>query len=59
MKGVGTMRKLYKSNKDNEVYYYYLKNGEKRWMYRHKYYDVFGKRKEKKESSFRTEKEAL
>lgn len=56
---MGTVRKLHKSNKDNEVYYYYLKNGEKRWMYRHKYYDVLGKRKEKKESSFKTEKEAL
>ena len=28
-------------------------------MYRHKYYDIFGKRKEKKKSSFKTEKEAF
>lgn len=50
---------LHKSKKDNEVYYYYLKNGEKRWMYRHKYYDAFGNRKEKKKSGFKSEKEAL
>lgn len=45
--------------KTDEVYYYFLKNGEKRFMYRHKYYDNLGKRKEKKESAFVTEKEAL
>lgn len=44
---------------DDEIYYYFLKNGDKRFMYRHKYYDVLGKRKEKKKSGFRTEKEAL
>lgn len=53
------MTKLYKSKKDKDVYYYYLKNGDIRWMYRHKYYDVLGKRKEKKKSGFKTEKEAL
>ncbi|NEU29962.1 site-specific integrase [bacterium LRH843] len=51
--------KLHNTNIDDEVYYYFLKNGEKRFMYRHKYYDVLGKRKEKKKSSFKTEKEAL
>lgn len=59
MKGMSIMTKLYKSKMDNEVYYYYLKNGEIRWMYRHKYYDTLGKRKEKKKSGFKTEKEAL
>lgn len=53
------MSKLYKSKKDDDLYYYFLKNGEKRWMYRHKYYDIFGKRKEKKKSAFKSEKEAL
>lgn len=50
--------KLHKT-KENEIYYYYLKNGDKRYMYRHKYVDVLGKRKEKKKSGFKTEKEAL
>lgn len=59
MEGMSIMTKLYKSKKDKEVYYYFLKNGEKRWMYRHKYYDALGKRKEKKKSGFKTEKEAL
>lgn len=53
------MSKLYKSKKDKEIYYYFLKNGEKRWMYRHKYYDSLGERKEKKKSGFKTEDEAL
>lgn len=51
--------KLNKSKVDDEVYYYFLKSGEQRWMYRHKYYDVLGKRKEKKKSGFKTEKAAL
>ncbi len=50
--------KLHKT-KEPEVYYYFLKNGEKRFMYRHKYVDVLGKRKEKKKSGFKTEKVAL
>ncbi|GGN59545.1 site-specific integrase [Oceanobacillus indicireducens] len=50
--------KLYKTDIDDEVYYYFLKNGEKRWMYRHKYKDTSGKRREKKKSSFETEKAA-
>ena len=50
--------KLNKTKIDEEVYFYELKNGEKRFMYRHKYYDTFGKRKEKKKSSFKSEKEA-
>lgn len=51
--------KLHKTKIDDEIYYYFLKNGEKRYLYRHKYYDSLGKRKEKKKSGFNTEKEAL
>lgn len=51
--------KLYKTKTDDEIYYYHLKNGEKRWMYRHKYYDSLGKRREKKKSGFKTEKATL
>lgn len=51
--------KLNKTDVDDEVYYYFLKNGEKRWMYRHKYKDILGKRKEKKKSSFKTERDAF
>lgn len=58
MKGMEEV-KLYKSNKEPEIYHYFNANGEKLWMYRHKYYDVLGKRKEKKKSGFKTEKEAL
>lgn len=53
------LTKLYRTKTDNDLYYYFLKNNEKRWMYRHKYYDVFGKRKEKKKSGFKSEKECL
>ena len=34
-------------------------NEEKLWMFRHKYYDSTGKRKEKKKSGFETEKAAI
>lgn len=51
--------KLQKSSKEPELYYYYNVNEEKMWMYRHKYYDNMGKRKEKKKSGFTTEKAAL
>lgn len=50
--------KLHKTN-ENEIYFYYLKNDEKRFLYRHKYADALGKRKEKKKSGFKTKKEAL
>lgn len=50
--------KLQKSKKDNELYYYYNAKKEKLWCYRHKYYDEFGKRKEKKKQNFKTENEA-
>src|SRR5699024_7168023 len=48
---------LYKT-KENEVYYYFLKDGSKRFMYRHFYYDMFNKRREKSKSGFKTLKEA-
>ncbi|WP_368652403.1 tyrosine-type recombinase/integrase [Ornithinibacillus sp. 4-3] len=51
--------KLNKSKKENELYWYVNKKSEKLWMYRHKYYDALGKRKEKKKSGFKTEKAAL
>lgn len=51
--------KLYKTKADDELYYYFLKSGAQRWMYRHKYYDVLGKRKEKKKSGFKSEEAAL
>ncbi len=47
-----------KSKKDPELYYSINDKGEKRWMFRHKYYDSFGKRKEKKKRGFLSEKEA-
>ena len=51
--------KLHKTKNDDEVNYYFLKSGAKRFMYRHKYYDSLDVRREKKKSSFKTEKEAL
>ncbi|MFJ7839882.1 tyrosine-type recombinase/integrase [Lysinibacillus sphaericus] len=51
--------KLYKSAKEPEIYHYFNSNKEKLWMYRHKYYDAAGKRREKKKSGFKTEKAAL
>ncbi|MCR8852522.1 hypothetical protein QYY55_09350 [Lysinibacillus fusiformis] len=40
--------KLYKSKKEPEIYYYFNAKGEKLWMYRHKFYNADGIRKEKK-----------
>lgn len=57
MKGMVVV-KLYKT-KEPEIYYYFNANGEKLWMFRHKYYDKTGKRREKKKSSYKTEKAAL
>ena len=51
--------KLHKSNKDPELYHYFNVKKEKLWMYRHKYNDGNGKRREKKKSGFNTEKAAL
>lgn len=51
--------KLQKSNKDPELYYYFNAKDEKLWMFRHKFYDKSGQRKEKKKSGFKTERAAL
>lgn len=59
LKGGMVKMEIFKSNKNPEVYYYFTKKDKKLWMYRHKYYDNSGKRKEKKKSSFETEKEAI
>lgn len=48
-----------KSSKEKDVFSYVTSKGEKLWMYRYKYYDAMGKRKEKKKSGFKTEKEAI
>lgn len=48
-----------KSSKEKDVFSYLTSKGEKLWMYRYKYYDNVGKRKEKKKSGFKTEKEAI
>ena len=48
-----------KSSKEKDVFSYITSKGEKLWMYRYKYYDNVGKRKEKKKSGFKTEKEAI
>ncbi|PEP85323.1 tyrosine-type recombinase/integrase [Bacillus toyonensis] len=58
MKGM-VIVKLHKSSKEPEIYYYFNTKTEKLWMYRHKYYDNTGKRKEKKKSGFQSEKSAL
>lgn len=58
MKGMVKV-KLFKSVKEPEIYHYFNASDEQLWMFRHKYYDSFGKRKEKKKSGFKTEKAAL
>lgn len=51
--------KYVKSIKEPELFHYTNANGVKLWMFRHRYYDATGKRKEKKRSGFTTEKAAL
>lgn len=50
--------KLYKTKKDPELFYYFNAKKEKRWMYRHRYYDALGNRREKSKQSFTSESEA-
>lgn len=50
--------KLHSTN-ETGLYYYFNSNNEKLWMYRHKYYDNLGNRREKKKSGFKNEKKAL
>lgn len=52
------MTKLHKTKKDPELYYYFTAKKEKRWMFRHRYYDELGKRREKSKQSFTSENEA-
>lgn len=49
---------MIKTKKDKDLYYYLTAKGEKRWCYRYRYYDSFGKRKEKYEQGFTSENEA-
>ncbi|RLL47824.1 site-specific integrase [Oceanobacillus piezotolerans] len=51
--------KLQKSKKDNEVFYYHNSKKEKLWCYRHRYYDTWGKRREKSKQGFKTERQAI
>ncbi|PAV29264.1 recombinase XerC [Virgibacillus profundi] len=50
--------KLYKTKKDPELFYYYNAKNAKMWLFRHKYYDSLGKRKEKYKQGFEKENEA-
>src|SRR5690625_902308 len=52
------MKMKLNKTKEKEIYYYFLNNGEKRYMYRHLYYDLLGKRRERKRSGFKSLKEA-
>lgn len=45
--------------KERNIYFYFLSNGKKRFMYRYRYYDNSGKRREVKRSGFESEKKAL
>nr|WP_257215486.1 Arm DNA-binding domain-containing protein [Bacillus pumilus] len=50
--------KMEKSNKDDHLFYYYNAKKEKRWCYRYRYYDEFGKRREASKQGFTSESEA-
>ncbi|MEK3886568.1 tyrosine-type recombinase/integrase [Bacillus sp. FSL K6-3431] len=50
--------KLYKTKKDPELYYYYNAQKQKKWMYRHRYYDDLGYRREKSKQNFEKEADA-
>lgn len=50
--------KLYKSKKDNDLYYYFNTKKEKLWCYRYRYYDALNKRREKSKQGFKSEKDA-
>lgn len=47
--------KMNKCKKDKELFWYKDANKEKRYAYRHRYYDAMGKRKEKSQRGFTTE----
>lgn len=50
--------KLHKSKKDPELFYYFNAKNEKMWMFRHRYYDALGKRRERSKQGFKRENEA-
>lgn len=50
--------KLYKTETDKELFYYFNAKKEKMYMYRHRYYDSIGKRREKSKQGFKSEKKA-
>lgn len=50
--------KMEKSNKDDHLFYYFNAKNEKRWCYRYRYYDEFGKRREASKQGFKSESEA-
>src|SRR5699024_2867184 len=47
------------NTKKRNIYFYFLSNGKKRFMYRYRYYDNSGKRREVKRSGLESEKKAL
>lgn len=49
--------KMYKSKKDNDLYYYFNAKKEKLWGFRYRYYDALGNRKEKSKQGFKNEKD--
>lgn len=50
--------KVNKCHRDKELFWYMDHEGNKRWLYRHRYYDVLGKRREKKQQGFTSESAA-
>lgn len=49
---------LNKCNRDKELFWYLDAATNKRWLYRHRYYDVLGKRREKQQQGFNSESSA-
>lgn len=50
--------KMNKCTRDKELFWYKDQQDEKCWAYRHRYYDVLGKRKEKTAQGFKSEASA-
>ncbi|MFJ7950382.1 tyrosine-type recombinase/integrase [Lysinibacillus sp. NPDC096418] len=51
--------KMNRSKKDKDLYWYIDTDGSKKYAYRHRYYDVLGKRKEKTGQGFTSETAAF
>ncbi|MGE7977308.1 tyrosine-type recombinase/integrase [Psychrobacillus sp. NPDC093200] len=49
---------MHRLKKDPELYYYFNTKDEKRFAYRHRYYDSLGNRREKQKQGFKSENEA-